>query len=262
MKKLILFLLFALITTNSNSEDKYYFDNFSYDQFSSWMKTVKIPEFNFYKMDKKGSKDVYNIEYSAVFTNNSYENFTARLGNPDVFYQYEDLKSFEKVGPYYLDGFTSVFVYSNKITKPSNITYLMVQMSGLQATFSITAMTKDRLTQSDMEKVFKCFHLSMIDLNKISNWSPEITIEMRLPGFPTEIVEEKPDEMAKKQFKVTFLKTGEFVKELSTFFKDKRGSLDITALKNINLVCITTTDFKTLENMKDGEKIEFRYYIK
>jgi len=70
------------------------------------------------------------------------------------------------------------------------------------------------------------------------------------------------DKLIKKEVTVRIIKTDDFLRGLRRFYKEKRGWLDVVNYKNITMVCKTTQDFNVLDKMKDGEIIEFTYYIK
>ncbi len=252
-----------LVFSNLKAEDEYYYHKLTKKDFTEWMNSVKIPGFSLGKTQVKGSEETYNIEYSADFNNDIFEVITPRIGQPDVFYGYEELKTHQIVGPYDLDGFVAVFIYHNTITKPSNLTYLLVQMPELQATFSITALTDERLTKDKMEEYFRFFRLKTIDNSKSVPWSGDIPIPIRVPGDIFEISEKNVnDGIVKKEITVKISKTDGFLRDLRKFYKEKRGWLDLLTFGNTTLVCKTTQDINVLDQMREGEPIEFVYYIK
>ncbi|MFC2131860.1 hypothetical protein ACFLSQ_10535 [Bacteroidota bacterium] len=263
MKRIIIIIIAVLISVNAQSEEKYYFHKFTYGQFVSWMQSVRIPNFELSQTETEGSEETYNIEYSAMFSNSRYEMLNIRIGHPDLFYGYEELKGYEIVGPYDLEGFPAVFVYNKQITKPKNMTYMLVHLTKLEATFSVTAMTEKRLNQEDFEKIFRQFKLQAVENNEITPWPDEIPIDFRLPGKMTKITKGSSEqEMVKSEYIVKIEKSDMFLEELKKFYEEKRGWLDLTTFMDITLICKTTDDFKVLEKMGDGEIIEFVYYIK
>jgi hypothetical protein len=263
MKKAFIYLLFILIIANLKADEKYYFNKLSMDDFVAWMQSVKIPDFTLTKTETQGSSEMYNIEYAALFTNIKEEMLNPRIGHPDLFYGYEDLKNYERVGPYDLDGFPAVFIYHQRLTKPSNMTYLLVQMPVLNATFSITALTKERLTQEKMEEFFRYFKLKSVDNGNKIIWPDEVPIAIRLTGEITEItIGKSSDEFVKNEVSVKIAKSDEFLKQLKKFYKEKKGWLDLTTYDNITLICKTAQVMSTLEKMKDKDIIEFVYFIK
>jgi|GEM_PF-6659226 len=263
MKRVIIFFALIVIVSNIRADEEYYYNKLTETDFKEWMNSVKIPGFTFRNCELKGTTETYNIEYSAMFSNIMDEMINPRIGHPNVFYGYEDLKAYEIVGPYQLDGFPAVFIYNKKLTKPSNMTYLLVQMPNLNATFSLTALTKERLTQERMEEFFRYFNLKSVDNNKIISWVPEIPIAIRLSGDLFEITKsESKEELVKSEVLVKILKTDDFLKNLKRFYKERKGWLDLTRYDNVTMICKTTQDFSILEKMKDGEIIEFVYYVK
>ncbi len=262
MKKLLIFiLLFSAI--NIFSEEKYYFDKLTYEQFLTWVQSVNIPKFELTETETEGSKEVYNIEYIASFINKFHEMIQIRIGSPNVFYQYEDLPAYKIAGPYGLNGFPAVFIYNEKLTKPKNLTYLLVQLEKLNATFSITAMTTNRLTQEEMEKFFSYFNLSVIENSEFVNWNNDIEIPARIPGLLYKFEEILDDNSgAKKVYKASFQKSNDFILQLKEFMRKKKGWLDLIRYKDISIVCNTSKNIQDLEKLNDGEIIEFIYYIR
>ncbi|MFH1050087.1 MAG: hypothetical protein V1779_04040 [bacterium] len=263
MKRILIVFLILLAYSNLKAEEEYYFNRFKYDKFVEWMHSVKVPGFILSRTQVQGSEETYNLEYMADFSNDYYELLTIRIGHPNVFYGYEELKTYEIAGPYDLEGFVAVFIYHKTITKPSNLTYLLVQMPEIQATFSITALTKERLTKEIMEEYFKKFNLNLIDNVKSIKWPDEIPIAFRLPAELVELSKDKiKEEFAKNVIEIKISKSDEFLRGLRRFYKEKKGWLDLTTFNNITLICKTAQDINVLDNMKDGELIEFVYYIK
>jgi hypothetical protein len=263
MKKIILFCFVLALTFSSlRADDEYYYHKLDYDDFVSWVKNIKIPGFAFSQTEREGSEEVYNIEYKAIFLKDN-DFIQVRIGHPDVFYQYEDQKAFKLVGPYDLEGFPTVFMYNEMITKPQNATYMLSHVPGIEATFSITALTKNRLTQEEMETVFRSFSLNKLGVRDASSWPKEIPVAIRIPGIIKSIEKlDDNDNSMKAVYSVKFAKSNEFVLELKKFYKEMRGWLDIQTFKDNTLVCKTTTDMKRIEKMQDGEILEFIYYIK
>jgi hypothetical protein len=262
MKKIIFLILVYFLTAQVSIAEEYYFHKFNMGQFVSWMQSVKIPEYILTQTEQEGSEEVYTIEYSAMFANGN-EMINARIGGPDVFNQYEDLTAYKVVGPYYLDGFPAVYVYNKRLTRPSNMTYMMIQMPKLDATFSIVALTRKRLTQEDLEKYFSCFGLERVELNEIISWPDDIPIGIRLRGNIEEITKVDTDNsVVKAEYLVKVKKSKEFLDDLKKFYEDMKGWLDLQTYMDITLICKTSDNFEKLYNMKDGEIIEFSYYVK
>ncbi|ROL61675.1 hypothetical protein D9V86_04565 [Bacteroidetes/Chlorobi group bacterium ChocPot_Mid] len=262
MKKFVILLFLFAGINFIVADEEYYYHKLTEQDFIDWMKSTKIPEYTFRHSEVKGSEQTYNIEYSAMFSNIREEMINPRIGHPDIFYQYEDLKAYKVIGPYDLDGFPAVFIYNEKLTKPSNMTYLLVQMPNLNATFSITALTKERLTKESMEVFFRYFNLKSVDNSKKISWLPEIPIAMRLNGDVIEISKnESKDALILAEVTVKVMKTDDFLRYLRKFYNDNKGWLDLVRYNKVSMVCQTTKDFSKLEKMKDGEIIEFIYYI-
>lgn len=263
MKKVIFIGLILIINIFIlKAEDSYYYHKLTYDDFVTWVKTIKIPGYTFSQSKTEGSEEVYNIEYVAIFVKDN-DFIQVRIGHPDVFYQYEDPKALTYIGPYQLDGFPAVFIYNLAMTKPQNVTYLLIRLESLDATFSITALTKTRLTQVEMEDIFRKFNLSKLGLNDKSTWPKEIPLSIRVPGTVLSI-EKLPnnDNSLEVVYSVKISKDNQFVLDLKKFYKEMRGWLDLQTFKDNTLVCNTTTDMKVLEKLRNGDTVEFIYYIK
>jgi len=262
MKKILYCIFILFSTTAIFSDELYYYDKLTYDNFLSWVQSIHIPGFELAQTETEGSKEIYNIEYIASFNNKQNEMIQIRIGSPNVFYQYEDLPTHEIVGPYSLSGYPAVFIYHQRLTKPKNLTYLLVQLEKLKATFSITALTTNRLTQEEMEKYFSYFNLSVIENSEFISWSNDIEIPARIPGMLSNFEEiENHNSGARKVYKVTFKKSNDFISSLKEFMKQKKGWLDLIRYKDITIICNTSKDIKELENLKDGQNIEFLYFI-
>jgi hypothetical protein len=263
MKKFFLFAIILLAYSTLLSEEEYYYHRLSYEDFVPWMQSVVIPDFELQNTNKEGSEEVYNIEYSAMFKNKNREMINVRIGHPNLFNSFDEMKKYNIVGPYELNGFEAVYIYSPQLTKPSNISYFMVKMKNLQATFSIIALTKDIFKLDEFEEIFPCFNLYAIENTNIAKWPDEIPIPFRLPGaMETIIKQESQDPMVKSQYLVKIKKSTDFLRNLRKFYNDKKGWLDLTTYQDIILICNTANDFIELDKLSDQEIIEFTYYVK
>lgn len=265
MKKVIVIFLMVLFPMILLAEDStiYYWNKFSYDNFIMWMQSTEIPNFKLSQTEKEGSENAYNIEYSAMLADEHNNMLNVRIGNEDVFYQYEDLKSYEIDGPYDFDGFPSVFIYNKKLTKPSNLTYILIQLPDLKVTFSISALTKKRLNRQEMESYVKYFKLHSVGQSNMLLWPNEIAVPFRIPGEMLQLEKsEINSEEIEYEYHVKFAKSNHFLNSLKLFYKKNRGWLDLLTFMDFNLICKTSDSFDVLNKMKDGELIEFVYYKK
>ena len=185
MKKILVLLLlviYPIVSLADEDTTAFYWNKFTYDNFVMWMQSIEIPNFKLSQTKKEGSKNAYNIEYSAMFVDNYHNMLNVRIGNEDVFYQYEDLKAYVVDGPYDFKGFPAVFIYNKNLTKPQNLTYELIQLPKLKVTFSISAMTRKRLNRQEMETYVNYFKLHSVGETNMLIWPNEIPVPFRIPG--------------------------------------------------------------------------------
>ncbi len=264
MKKILTILILSVIVSGAAFSGEYYYEKLSYGDFVEWMKSVEIPDYELKQYEQEGSVETYNVEYSAMFVKDNYDALNVRIGHPNVFYQYEDLGgTFVIDGPFDFIGFPTVYIYSEKDTKPQNMTYFLVRLPDLNATFSITAMTREKATKEQFIDYAKIFKLESIGKQGKVSWLKEIPIPMRLPGELLKIEKKKSEEPGVKfEYLASIEKNGALTDKLKSFFDKRKGWLDLTTHKNFTLICKTTTDMDELKELPDGEPIEFIYYEK
>ena len=245
MKKLLVFFLlfsFSLFAENLRT--------ISFAEFDSLVKKFKFENFTF--LESEESESYYHAAFVDMKTKNSlfinvynFSDFTDPLSpNGKV----DNLKEFE-----YKSNKAKYFTFNNSS---------LMRILAMNINSSIEIVMTPIAPKESFEKILDLTNL--LNFNQQANAYPaEIPAEVQIDGQIKSIEKlEASTEGYKYEYHISIVKSERMVKSLKKILKQTSSSIDMIDYKNVTVLCGITDSMAELEKMRDGDIINFVYYIK
>lgn len=245
MKKLVLILLIfscGLFAENVRT--------ISFAEFDSKVKNIKFDNFTF--LESEESESYYQAAFVDMKTKKSlfinvynFSDFTDPLSPTG---KVENLKEYE-----YKSNKTKYFTFNNNS---------LLRILAMNINSSIEIIISSIVEKEKLEKFLDLTDL--LNFNQQSSAFPaEIPSELHIDAQIKSI--EKMDASTdgyKYEYHITFVKSERLIKSINKILKQTSSGIDLINFKNVTLICGMTDSMEELEKMRDGDIVNFIYYIK
>ncbi len=245
MKKLVLFfLIFGISLFAENVR------TISFDEFDSFMKKIKYENFTF--LESENSESYYQAAFVDMKTKKSlfinvynFSNFTDPLSPTG---KVDNLKDYE-----FKSNKAKFFTFNNNS---------LLRLLAMNINSSIEIIISSIVEKEKLEKFLDLTNL--LNFNQQSSSFPaEIPINVQIDAQIKSI--EKLDastEGYRYEYHIYFVKSERLIKSLKRITKETSSSIDLINFKNGTLICSYTDSMEELEKVRDGDIVNFIYYIK